>query len=72
MVARNVIPADVKAKLPDISGTFFPTLDQITEATNVITEHWPSVTGVGPLKTDPPATRRRGPQAPQHVTEEAR
>ena len=56
LVARNVIPADVKAKLPDVAGTVFPTLDQNTAAATLVKEQWASVTGVGPLKTDPPAT----------------
>jgi putative spermidine/putrescine transport system substrate-binding protein len=54
LVARNVIPADIKAKLPDVSGTVFPTLDQNTAAKTLVSEQWASVTGVGPLKTEPP------------------
>ena len=41
MVKRNVVPADLKAKLPDSSGAFLPTLEQITAATKKITEGWP-------------------------------
>jgi putative spermidine/putrescine transport system substrate-binding protein len=55
LVARNVIPADLKAKLPDVSGTVFPTVDQLTKSKTLITGSWASVTGVGPLKTPPPA-----------------
>lgn len=46
MVARNVIPADVLAKLPDTKGAVLPTLDQITAATNTITTGWPTTVGV--------------------------
>jgi len=46
MVKRNAIPADLKAKLPDTSGAFLPTLDQITAATKAITEGWPKTVGV--------------------------
>ena len=56
LVSRNVIPADIKAKLPDVSGTVFPTIDQNTAAKTLVSEQWASVTGVGPLKTQPPAT----------------
>lgn len=55
LVARNVIPADLKAKLPDVTGTVFPTLDQNTAAAKTVKDTWASVTGVGPLKTQPPA-----------------
>ncbi len=43
--ARNVIPADLLAKLPDISGAVFPTLAQLEAASAVITENWDSVVG---------------------------
>ena len=55
LVARNVIPADIKAKLPDVTGTVFPTLAQNTAAADLVKAQWASVTGVGPLKTEPPA-----------------
>jgi len=55
LVARNVIPADLTAKLPDVSGTVFPTLDQNTAAATAVKDQWASVTGVGPLKTEAPA-----------------
>ena len=42
MAKRNVVPADLKAKLPDTSGAFLPTLDQITAATKKVTEGWPT------------------------------
>jgi putative spermidine/putrescine transport system substrate-binding protein len=46
MVARNVIPADLAAKLPDTKGAVLPSLDQITAATNAITTGWPTTVGV--------------------------
>jgi putative spermidine/putrescine transport system substrate-binding protein len=46
MAARNAIPADLKAKLPDTKGAFLPTLDQITKATTAITAGWPTTVGV--------------------------
>ena len=55
LIARNVIPADLKAKLPDVSGTVFPTLPQLTTSKKLISGAWASVTGLGPLKTPPPA-----------------
>ena len=33
MRARNVIPADIAAKLPDVTGVQFPTLAQLAAAT---------------------------------------
>jgi putative spermidine/putrescine transport system substrate-binding protein len=55
LVAKNVISGDLKAKLPDVTGTVFPTNDQLTAAKTLITGQWASVTGLGPLKTPPPA-----------------
>lgn len=55
LVTRNVIPADVQAKMPDIKGAVFPTAAQLATAKTLITGSWASVTGVGPLKTPPPA-----------------
>ena len=45
MRARNVIPADVLAKLPDVAGAVFPTLAQINAYTEVITTTWDTVVG---------------------------
>ncbi len=45
MRARNVIPADVLAKLPDVAGAVFPTLAQINAYTEVITTQWDTVVG---------------------------
>jgi putative spermidine/putrescine transport system substrate-binding protein len=46
MVKRNVVPAELKAKLPDTTGALLPTLDQITKATDVITKGWPTTVKV--------------------------
>jgi putative spermidine/putrescine transport system substrate-binding protein len=46
MRARNVIPADVTAKLPDVTGVVFPTLAQLKAGQEVITKNWGSVVGV--------------------------
>jgi putative spermidine/putrescine transport system substrate-binding protein len=54
LLSRGVITGDLKAKLPDITGTVFPTAAQLTAAKALITGQWASVTGLGPLKTPPP------------------
>jgi putative spermidine/putrescine transport system substrate-binding protein len=54
LVKKGVISGDLKAKLPDVSGTVFPTVDQLTAAKTLISGQWASVTGLGPLKTQPP------------------
>ena len=46
LVARDVIPADLAAKLPDSTGAVLPTLDQIEAATTAITAGWPTTVGV--------------------------
>ena len=46
MKTRGVIPADVLAKLPDTTGTVFPTLDQLNKATELITKGWDATVGV--------------------------
>ena len=43
--ARGVVPADLAAKLPDVSGAVFPTLDQLNTAKTLITTNWDSVVG---------------------------
>ena len=45
MVKRNVVPAELQAKLPDTTGTQLPTLDQITKASDLITKNWASTVG---------------------------
>jgi len=45
MRARGVVPADLAAKLPDVSGAVFPSLDQLNAAKALITGKWDSVVG---------------------------
>jgi putative spermidine/putrescine transport system substrate-binding protein len=42
---RGVIPQELLDKLPDVSGTVFPTPDQLAVANKLITENWDSVVG---------------------------
>jgi putative spermidine/putrescine transport system substrate-binding protein len=37
--ARGAVPADLSAKLPDVTGAVFPTLDQLTAANTLITKN---------------------------------
>ena len=46
LAARSVIPPDVLADLPDTSGVVFPTLDQLTKASDLITNNWNAIVGV--------------------------
>jgi putative spermidine/putrescine transport system substrate-binding protein len=45
MSARGVIPAELSAKLPDISGAVFPTAEQLIAAKELITTQWDAVVG---------------------------
>ncbi len=45
MRERGVIPAELLAKLPDVSGAVFPTLDQLNAAKELITVNWDSAVG---------------------------
>lgn len=45
MRARGVVPEDLAAKLPDVSGAVFPSLDQLTAANEFITTNWDSAVG---------------------------
>lgn len=45
MRARGVIPADLLAKLPDVSGAVFPTLAQLDAAKALITADWDAAVG---------------------------
>ena len=45
MAARNAIPADTLAKLPDTAGAVFPSLDQLNKATELITKQWDTAVG---------------------------
>jgi len=46
MTAAGTIPAEVAEQLPSTEGAFFPSIEEISAATTVITEGWPSVVGV--------------------------
>lgn len=45
MRARGVIPDDLLAKLPDVSGAVFPSLAQLNAARDLITTNWDSAVG---------------------------
>jgi len=45
MRARGVIPADLLAKLPDVTGAVFPTVAQLDAAKVLITENWDTAVG---------------------------
>jgi putative spermidine/putrescine transport system substrate-binding protein len=45
LVATNAVPADALAKLPDVAGAVFPSLDQLNAAKTLITTEWPNVVG---------------------------
>jgi putative spermidine/putrescine transport system substrate-binding protein len=45
LVANNKVPADQLAKLPDVAGAVFPTLEQLDASRKVITEQWDAVVG---------------------------
>ena len=42
---RGVIPADLLAKLPDVSGAVFPTVAQLDAAKALITTNWDAAVG---------------------------
>jgi putative spermidine/putrescine transport system substrate-binding protein len=49
MLARNVVPDDLKAKLPDpklIESSIVPSADQLTTARKFIKDQWDSVVGI--------------------------
>jgi putative spermidine/putrescine transport system substrate-binding protein len=45
MRERGVVPADLLAKLPDVSGAVFPTLDQLNAAKELIVANWDTAVG---------------------------
>ena len=45
LIATNAVPADALAKLPDVAGAVFPSLDQLNAAKALITTEWPNVVG---------------------------
>ena len=42
---RNAVPAEQLAKLPDVTGAVFPTLEQLDKAKTLITGQWDAVVG---------------------------
>jgi len=51
--ARGVVPADISAKLPDVSGAVFPSLDQLNAAATLITKNWDKVVGANIKSANP-------------------
>ena len=45
LVAKDAIPAEQLAKLPDVTGAVFPTLEQLDTAKTLITGKWDAVVG---------------------------
>ena len=43
--ARNVVPAALSAKLPDVSGAVFPSNDQLATVNTLVAKQWDSVVG---------------------------
>jgi putative spermidine/putrescine transport system substrate-binding protein len=62
LVSRGVIPADLAAKLPDVSGAVFPTGDQLDAAKTLITNGWKTTVGV--TVAAPPTPAPSGSTAP--------
>ena len=48
LVERDAIPGDLASRLPDSSGTAFPSVDQMGAAREMITANWEAVVGVDP------------------------
>lgn len=48
--ARGVVPADLSAKLPDVSGAVFPSNEQLAAAKELITTQWDTVVGANVQK----------------------
>ncbi len=46
MATKGTLDPAAKAALPDTSGALLPTLDQITNATDVISKGWPTTVNV--------------------------
>jgi putative spermidine/putrescine transport system substrate-binding protein len=46
MTEAGTVPDDVAAQLPSTEGAFFPTIEEITAASEVIVAGWPEVVGV--------------------------
>jgi putative spermidine/putrescine transport system substrate-binding protein len=46
LVARNAVPVDQLAKLPDVEGAVFPSPDQLGAASSLISNGWDSAVGL--------------------------
>jgi len=46
LVANDAVPAEQLAKLPDVEGAVFPSLDQLNAASKLITESWDAEVGL--------------------------
>jgi putative spermidine/putrescine transport system substrate-binding protein len=46
MTAAGTVPAEVAEQLPSTEGAYFPTIEEITAASEVIVAGWPDVVGV--------------------------
>jgi len=51
--ARGVIPEDVAAKLPDVTGAVFPSVAQLDAAKTLITTNWDTVVGANVVTPTP-------------------
>ena len=49
---RGVVPEELSAKLPDVSGAVFPTAEQLIAAKELITTQWDSVVGADIKKAE--------------------
>jgi putative spermidine/putrescine transport system substrate-binding protein len=45
LVKRGVVPAEITAKLPPITGAIFPTLAQLLASKTFITTNWDALVG---------------------------
>jgi len=43
--ARSVVPEELSAKLPDVTGAVFPTVDQLVQGKEVIVAGWDAAVG---------------------------
>ncbi|MCA2000231.1 MAG: extracellular solute-binding protein [Chloroflexi bacterium] len=50
--ARGVVPEELSAKLPDVTGAVFPTAEQLAKAKELITKQWDSVVGADIKKAE--------------------
>lgn len=48
LVEREIIPGDLASRLPETSGTQFPSVDQMAVAKDLIAANWDAVVGVDP------------------------